>query len=77
MRRVMRSLIRSGYEGPLREPTLGRVAAHLLGMARTGNRIDFSAAEDRVGNWLGNNGRVVIPIVLAVIVVFGVVLEFV
>jgi hypothetical protein len=46
-------------------------------MARTGNRIDFSAAEDRVGDWLGNNGRVVVPIILGVLVVFGVVLEFV
>lgn len=47
-------------------------------MARTGkDRFDFSAAEDQVGNWLGNTGRVVVPIILGVIVLFTVVLEFV
>ncbi|WP_251153654.1 hypothetical protein [Cellulosimicrobium sp. Marseille-Q4280] len=47
-------------------------------MARNNkDRFDFAGAEDNVGSWLGNTGRVVIPIILGVVVLFGIVLEFV
>lgn len=47
-------------------------------MARNNkDRFDFAGAEDNVGSWLNNAGRVAIPIVLVVIVVFFVVTRFV
>ncbi|GEL47086.1 hypothetical protein CHO01_22020 [Cellulomonas hominis] len=46
-------------------------------MGRNKDRFDFAGADDRVGQWLHTNGRVVIPVIALLVVGFFVLTRFV